>query len=246
MTDGLLLYDELAPWWPLLSAPADYAEEATFFTRALREHATRPVRSVLELGSGGGNNASHMKAHFELTLVDRSPGMIEVSRSLNPECEHQVADMRFMRLERHYDGVFVHDAICYATTLADVRSVAETAFLHCAPGGAAVFAPDHVRESFRASTEHGGHDGPARSLRYLAWTWDPEPDDTSYLVDYALLLRHEDGSVDVRHDRHEEGLFATSDWLAVLQEAGFEPSVLPFTHSEVEEGAVVFVGVRPD
>lgn len=25
------LYDELAEWWPLLSSPADYAEEAAFF-----------------------------------------------------------------------------------------------------------------------------------------------------------------------------------------------------------------------
>jgi hypothetical protein len=25
------LYTTLAPWWPLLSAPADYAEEAAFY-----------------------------------------------------------------------------------------------------------------------------------------------------------------------------------------------------------------------
>ena len=29
------LYDQLAAWWPLLSAPADYAEEAAFYARHL-------------------------------------------------------------------------------------------------------------------------------------------------------------------------------------------------------------------
>ena len=72
------LYCELAAWWPLMSAPADYQEEAGFYTEILRE-ACDP-RTVLELGSGGGNNASHMKAHFQLTLVDRSNGMLAVSR----------------------------------------------------------------------------------------------------------------------------------------------------------------------
>ena len=81
----------------------------------------------------------------------------------------------------------------------------ETAFVHCQPGGAALFAPDHVRENFQASTDHGGHDDGRRGLRYLEWTWDPDPSDSTYLVDYAYLLRDGDGSVQVEWDRHIEG-----------------------------------------
>jgi hypothetical protein len=33
-TSGPLLYGPLASWWPLLSAPADYAEEEVFLGRA--------------------------------------------------------------------------------------------------------------------------------------------------------------------------------------------------------------------
>jgi ubiquinone/menaquinone biosynthesis C-methylase UbiE len=82
------MYGELADWWPLLSAPAVYAEEAESYRRLLTEAADRPPETVLELGSGGGNNAFHLKAHFRLTLVDLSEGMLEVSRELNPELEH--------------------------------------------------------------------------------------------------------------------------------------------------------------
>src|SRR5262245_4609683 len=116
------LYGALAAWWPLMSAPSEYATEAAFYRRTLLA-ACADARTVLELGSGGGNNASHLKARFEMTLVDRSPGMLAVSRALNPECEHRRGDMRSVRLGREFDCVFVHDAICYITTEADLRRV---------------------------------------------------------------------------------------------------------------------------
>ena len=243
------LYSELASWFHLLTAPADYAEEAAFFRSAMIDAAGKPPRTLLELGSGGGNNASHLKAHFQMTLVDMSLDMLAVSRALNPECEHVQGDMRSVRLGREFDAVFVHDAIGYMTTEDDLRSAMETAFVHSKPGGVALFAPDHVRENFRPKTSHGGHDGydgEARSLRYLEWTWDPDPNDTTCVSEFAYLLRDADGSVRVEGDRHLWGLFGREDWLRLFAEVGFRADVLAFEHSQVEPGSqVVFVAVKP-
>jgi SAM-dependent methyltransferase len=240
------MYEELASWWPLLSSPDEYSEEATFYGDTLAAACAHPPKRVLELGSGGGNNASHLKARFELVLVEPSAGMREVSRRLNPECEHIDGDMRTVRLGRQFDAVFVHDAVCYMTSEPDLRKAIETAFLHCRPGGAALFAPDFIRENFRSSTDEGGHDSHTHGLRYLEWTWDPDPTDTMYVVDYAYLLRMPDGEVRVEHDRHIEGLFARADWLRLLSDAGFEPRAVSFDHSELEPGShEVFVAKKP-
>jgi len=64
VTDGPILYDELASWWPLLSAPSDYEEEATLYAGRFSEYASLGRRSLLELGSGGGSNASHLKTQL--------------------------------------------------------------------------------------------------------------------------------------------------------------------------------------
>ena len=148
-------------------------------------------------------------------LTDISEDMLAVSRALNPECEHGIGDMRTLRLGRTFDAVFVHDAVCYLTTEADLRRAMETAWVHCRPGGAVLFAPDYVRENFRVGTSTGGCDerpsaGAAageyrRGLRYLEWVWDPDPRDTEYLVDYAFLLRERDGSVRAVEDRQRRG-----------------------------------------
>ena len=143
-----MLYTQLASWWPLLSAPAEYAEAAAFYRRLLQDASDLTIGTLLELGSGGGNNASHLKAHFRVTLVDLSPDMLGVSRNLNPECEHCVGDMRTIRLGRQFDGVFIQYAVSYMATETDLRQAIETAFVHCRPGGVALFAPDHLRENF--------------------------------------------------------------------------------------------------
>ncbi|HET9559407.1 MAG TPA: class I SAM-dependent methyltransferase, partial [Actinomycetota bacterium] len=114
------------------------------------------------------------------------------------------------------------------------------------PGGAALFAPDHLREHFRTGTDYGGHDGDGRGARFLAWTWDPDPLDTTYTVDYAYLLRDADGSVRVEHDRHLEGLFPRATWLALLEEAGFEARAVPVEHTQLEPGSYeLLVATRP-
>lgn len=127
------LYGELPAWWPLLPPPAEYAEEAAFYQRALLGACERPCETLLELGSGGGNNASHLKRRFVMVLVDRSPAMLAVSRALNPKCEHVEADMRDARLGRRFDAVFIHDAVAYLTTEADLRRAIETASSTASP-----------------------------------------------------------------------------------------------------------------
>lgn len=240
------LYSELASWWPMMSSPADYVEEANFYRTALMVAAMGAVRTLLELGSGGGNNASHMKQHFdEVVLVDLSAGMLAHSRTLNPECTHVEGDMREVRLDRQFDAVFVHDAISYTTTEADLRRAIETAAVHCRPGGVALFAPDHLRETFTPGTECGGEDDGARGFRYLEWSWDPDPADTTCLTDYVYAMRDADGTVRIEHDRHVEGVFPRAVWLRLLAEAGFEPRVLPFDHSELAPGTYeVFICVK--
>jgi SAM-dependent methyltransferase len=246
--DGLpRLYTELADWFHLLTAPSDYAEDARLYFDLLADAAGAPPRTLLELGSGGGNNASHYKRWVRATLVDRSARMLDLSQRLNPECEHRRGDMRSVRLGRTFDAVLVQDAVLYLTTEDDLRRTMATAFVHCRPGGVALFAPDYVRETFAPATTHGGHDGAGRALRYLAWIRDPDPADTTYVVDFAYLLQEDGRPTRSVHDRHVHGLFGRAVWLRLLAEAGFRPDERPFAHSELPAGSVtVFVARKPD
>jgi hypothetical protein len=236
------LYFELAPWFHLLTTPEDYAEEAEFYRNAIVTASDQPPATMLELGSGGGNNASHLKSYFQLTLIDLSTEMLKISQQLNPECEHIQGDMRQIRLDRQFDAVFIHDAIMYMTSASDLQQAIKTAYFHCRPGGVTLFAPDHVFETFQPSTDHGGHDEGARGIRYLDWIWDPDPGDTTYVSDMVYLIKDEGGNVQIEHDRHILGIFPRQIWLKLLTQAGFQPKTISFEHSQIEPGTCeVFV-----
>lgn len=241
---GQRFYDDLAVWWPLLSPPADYAEEAEFIATLLAG-AQRPVREVLELGSGGGHLASHLTDRYDLTLTDVSEPMLAVSRALNPGSRHEVGDMRTLRLRRSFDAVIVHDAIDYMTTEADLGRVVETAFVHCRAGGVVVLAPDHTAETFDGGTEVSGSDAPDGSgVRLFEWTWDPDPGDTKVRTEYVFVTRTAAGTVDVHAETHETGLFPEAAWLRTMTDAGFVARAVPEQTSDERDPRTLFVGHR--
>jgi len=240
------LYHELADWFHLLTSPEDYKEEAAFYQILLIDNSRRLPRTLLDLGSGGGNNASHLKAFFKMTLVDLSSEMLGISQRINPECEHIQGDMRNVRLGRQFDAVFIHDAVSYILTRSDLASTIETAFHHCQPGGVALFVPDYIRETFTPSTNHGGHDGDNRGLRYLAWTWDPDPDDNTYIMDFTYLLKEGD-SITCENDRHVMGLFRREEWQELMEKAGFSVKVIERKPNwSPPMGTRLFLGIKPE
>ena len=242
---GTLLYGELAPWFHLLTAPADYVEEGEVYSRILLDRVDGGVRSVLEMGSGGGNSANYMKGWFEMTLADLSPAMLAVSKTINPELQHIEGDMRTMRLDRTFDAVFVHDAASYLTTRADLAAAIETAAYHLREGGVVLMMPDWVRERFTAKTSSGGHDEPdgTKGMRYLEWFHTPEAKGDTYLVDYAYLLREGD-EVRAVHDRHTCGAFPTELWLEYLADAGLEAATVNLGPTDMA-GSLGFIGKKP-
>ncbi|MGB3828522.1 MAG: class I SAM-dependent methyltransferase, partial [Ornithinimicrobium sp.] len=210
------MYAGLAQWWPLLSPPTDYDQEASTIAGLLRTAAT-PVRTILELGSGGGHNAVHLSRDFEMTLVDISPAMLAVSTALNPGCQHLEGDMRTLRLGRTFDAVLIHDAIDYMLTVDELDAAFETARVHLRPRGQLLVMPDHVAETFEPATEHGGSDaGDGSGIRYLAWTHDPDLGDQQVVTDYVYALRDADGVVTSEAERHHFGLFSQAQWSAAM------------------------------
>ena len=238
------LYGELVSWYRLLDPPADHAEEAALFQRALERGVSGAATTLLELGAGAGHNAVHLAPRFTCTLTDLSAPMLGLSRETNPNCEHVQGDMRSLRLSRQFDAVLVHDAVMYLTSREDLLATARTAFAHTRPGGAALFAPDCVRETLHEGAQlEGSSDGP-RELKCLMWTRDPDPADETYLVDFAFLLR-EGAEVKAASDQHVEGVFPRATWVELLTLAGYEVEHLPWALEGDDERLDRFLCRRP-
>ena len=148
--------------------------------------------------------------------------------------------MRGLDLGRQFDLVLVHDAIMYADDAQSARETIRTAHRHCRPGGGVLIVPDCVRETFQPKTSTGGEDGPeGRALRYLEWTWDPDPAASTFETAFAFLLREPDGTLRTESDQHRLGLFPRATWLDWMKQAG-----LSATSRNDRWGRDVFSGRR--
>lgn len=242
----LRLYRDLAEWYPLLTPVEDYEEEADFYRSLFKSYCRNTPRTLLDLGSGAGHNAAYLKASFSCTLVDLEPAMVELNRRQNPECMHVQGDLRSIRLGQVFDCVLLHDAVNYMRSRRDLADAVTTAFVHTAHGGAALFQPDFVVETFEPGTETGGIEKDGRAVRYLEWRWIPDPGAEMYVADMAYILRDRDGSVQVAHDRHYMGLFPRAVWLELIGAAGFEPLAVPFVPGQDSfPGLETFLGLKP-
>ncbi|MBZ5199936.1 class I SAM-dependent methyltransferase [Planomicrobium chinense] len=227
------LYKELAEWWPLMSPHTEYEEEAGLYLEIIRRYHPG-VRTAVEFGSGGGSNAYYFKQHFSMVLTDLSPDMLEISRKLNPECDHIQGDMRSLDLGSQFDLVFIHDAIMYLTTAADLLEVMHNAKKHLNENGILLIMTDHFTETFQTETSHGGIDQGKKGMRYLEWTYDSDPDDHVTETEYVYVMRDEEGNVFREYDRAESGLFSMAEWEELLAEAGFKAHFERVEYTSIE------------
>lgn len=225
------LYKELADWWPLMSPHTEYEEEAGLYLEIIRRHHPG-VRKAVEFGSGGGSNAFYLKQHFDLTLTDLSPDMLDVSRRLNPDCPHMMGDMRTIDAGADFDLVFIHDAITYFTDKSELLAVMKNAKRHLNENGILFIMTDQFEETFQPVTSHGGIDGDGRGMRYLEWTYDRDPEDQVTETEYLYILKDEGGAITREYDSSRSGLFSMPEWEALLLEAGFESVFERIAYSE--------------
>ena len=239
------LYGELAYLWPIISPPGEYLEEAEVWRQAIRDKLGQGRHRVLELGVGGGHNLSHLTGDFQATAVDLSPQMLDLSRMLNPGVEHQLGDMRTLRLGETFDAVLIHDAITYMLTEHDLAATFETAKSHIRAGGLLIAAPDWVRENFRAPMvfhweRNGVINGSDIQVTVQEYLHDPDTSDTEIESVYTYTIV-EDGQQRVEQDTHTTGLFPMATWTRLLREAGFQVETVQLPANEGGYGGFIFV-----
>lgn len=236
------LYDELAFLMPLISPPADYAEEAVHWRQTLRGLLGDGRHRILELGVGGGHNLSHLTSDFEATAVDLSEAMLELCRQLNPGVKLFQGDMRYVRLGEKFAAVLIHDAISYMLTEADLLATFHTAAAHLDKGGVLITGPDHTRETYSdPAIDSATHAEAGCQVTYFEYTFDPNPDDTTVETLLIYLIRSSDG-LTIEHDRHITGLFSQQTWLHLLDEAGFSAEIRHFWLEDSQQPYDLFVG----
>jgi SAM-dependent methyltransferase len=207
-------------------AATEYAHYCRHVTDLIRQRARRPVRTLLDVGCGGGKNALNLKRQFDVIGVDLSPSMLAQAKRLNPECTFIQGDMRALSLGSAFDAVLMDDAISHMSCLADFTAAIRSASAHLHSGGVLVVTPDVTTGTFRQNRTTVTAGSPDTEHRHIEVTfienvYDPDPADEQYEMTILYLIRDR-GSLRIETDRWTMGIFSLDTWRSVLGETGFE------------------------
>jgi SAM-dependent methyltransferase len=237
------LYTDLAWLWPLWEDVEVYKKESQIFAKLIKKYAQIKVRTLLDMGCGGGKNMFHFRKYFSVTGIDISRAMLRNAKNLNPRCRLHTADIRDFDLRRRFDSVFVNDSVTYITSKKDLLKVFQTAYKHLRPGGAMITCPDECKESFEqdettvwTSSKDDMH------ITFIEKQNDPDPEDNKFEKNLVYLIRDK-GELRIEHDCHICGLFDLNVWRSSLKKAGFEVNEEP--GKEEVEGSLVFCCIKP-
>jgi len=133
--------------YDVLYQDKDYLAECELIKQVFQEYGKRPIRQILDLGSGTGGHAIPLvQQGYEVVGVERSPGMLVQARTKAAKeapdgrlLFHQ-GDIRSVELGREFDAALIMFAVLgYQHENTDVRAALRTARRHLRPGGLLVF-----------------------------------------------------------------------------------------------------------
>ena len=119
----------------------DYAGECDLVERVFREHASGPLRRVLDLGCGTGGHAALLAERgYDVVGVDRSAEMLERARARGGAARFQVGDIARVDVGETFDAALIMFAVLgYLTQTVDVQAALCTARRHLRAGGLLFF-----------------------------------------------------------------------------------------------------------
>ncbi len=196
-------------------------DETEAACKCINEASRIPVRTLLNLGCGGGHNDHTLKRHFEVTGVDVSEAMLTLARRLNPEVRYVQGDMRTVRLGQAFDAVTIFDSINYMVSSADLKAALATAHAHIKHGGVLLtYVEQHPGRFRQNASEVSLHARDGVEIAFFENVYDPDPRDTTYEVTFVYLIRR-GGELQLETDHHLCGLFPLGTWHSVLADLGF-------------------------
>ncbi len=244
--DARRLYKDLAWTWHIISPPEDYIPESEHYHTLYTTHSKIPIRTLLNLGCGGGHVDWVLKQYYTITGIDISASMLTQAKKLNPEVEYKRGDMRTVRLRALFDAVLLHDSVNYMLSEKDLAAAFKTGYWHLKPGGVMLTFAEEYNTIQQNRVSFSTHTKDNTTITFIEHQHDPDMTDTTFENTFIYLIRKK-GKLEVQTDRHISGIFPLSTWWRLLRTIGFRVRLArcDFATNVWEARIKEFVCVKP-
>jgi ubiquinone/menaquinone biosynthesis C-methylase UbiE len=235
------MFSESARFYDAIYSSKDYAAEAAWMSRLLKEHQRSSGRDLLDVACGTAEHLVYLQQDYRVEGLDLDEGMLEVARAKLPGVLFHLGDMRDFDLGRSFDAVVsLFSAIGYVRTVDRLAEALATMARHVRPGGVLAVEPWFSPAQWQPGGVHALLvDQPELKVARMNRS-EPAVNGLS-AIEFHYLIGDAAG---VRHvtERHELGLFEEAEYRAAFEQAGLTPEVDP----EGPSGRGLYFAVREE
>ena len=134
--------DKYAEYADLFDEQKNYLEECNFLEKCFKKFSKIKVNSILDLGCGTGNHASHLSNKgYDVTGLDISGSMIKMANSKQIQnANFVIGNLADFNLKEKFDSVIsMFAAIGYINNNKDLKNAVNCVREHLKPGGLFIF-----------------------------------------------------------------------------------------------------------
>jgi ubiquinone/menaquinone biosynthesis C-methylase UbiE len=220
-----MLYRDLAQYYDLLYSQKDYAGEAAKLKKLIAKYEQSQGNELLDVACGPGHHIKHLKNQFQCTGVDISQPILDVARQNVPEATFLAADMATMNLGKMFDVITcLFSSIGYVKTVPRLRKTIRNFASHLKTGGIAIIEPWFTKATYHTGSAHmTTYDSEKLKIARLVVS---QLKGNLSIIDMHYLIAEQGKPVKHFVDRHEMGLFETTQTLQIMKEARLKPRFL--------------------
>jgi len=184
------------------------------------------ARTLLDVACGTGAHLAELRGRYRVEGADLSESMLAVAARRLGDVPLHHADMRTLDLGRTFDVVLcLFSSIAYMTEGSEMRRAVARIAAHVAPGGLMVLdgwvRPDAWKTGHRPDPEVAQDDD--TTVVRVAFSRRME---NITELDMHHLVQTSDG-VDYFMESHRLALTPTADYVAAVEDAGLQATVIP-------------------
>lgn len=231
---------DFAHYYDLMYQWKEYATEAITIHQTIAQYKQTEGNDLLEVACGTGNYFPHLGAHYQLTGLDLSEGMLAVAQRKFPNIPLHHADMTNFDLGKQFDVIIcLFSSIAYLQTLEKLEQALRCFYNHLKPGGVALVETFVDPDRWKGDRPHSTLNMQEGETRLTRMSHSYRKGDLSFVDMHTIVTT----PVGIQHfqEHHVLALWQPTDVTAVFQKVGFTVERLP---GLLMTDRSCFVGVR--
>lgn len=234
------IYGELAKYYDIIYLNKNYKKETEQIKKIVKVYKKSDGTDLLDVGCGTGKHLQYLKRSFKCVGVDQSPELLKIARQNVKGVVFKKADMTDFELKKKFDVIIsLFTAIGYVKTKSNLKKTLSNLSKHLNPGGVIIIDPWYTKADIKKIAKTPWLNTYKKGFLTLTRNAKISVRGDISTIDFDYFIQEKGKPEKQFSDKHQLGLFATSEIIRILNQHGLKAKFLKKGLDDNNRGLII-------